>query len=85
MINIWGKFSNHKNFVLYILASSCVTECNTTGAGSNTEVMTVGQYVEQQSSKQSGSNHCAIIYGFLTMLDIDGNIKRITTHRWYDV
>jgi len=44
--------------------------------------MTVGQFVEQQSSKLSGSRHCAIIYGILTMLDIDGNVKKITAHRW---
>ncbi|XP_065899552.1 meiosis-specific with OB domain-containing protein-like [Dysidea avara] len=51
------------------------------GSSSNAEVMTVGKFVEHQSSKPSGSGHCAIIYGFLTMLDIDGNVKRITAHR----
>jgi len=53
------------------------------GSTTNAEVMTVGQFVEYQLSKPNGSRHCAILYGFLTTLDIDGTVKRITAHRWY--
>lgn len=48
---------------------------------SNAEVMTVAQFVQEQANKPDGNNS-AMIYAFLTMLDIDGSIKRVTAHRW---
>ena len=53
-------------------------------AGStDAEVMTVAEFVQKQASNPGGC-HIAMIYAFLTTLDIDSNIKRVTAHRWYD-
>lgn len=57
--------------------------CSVAGS-SNAEVMTVAQFVQKQASKPDG-NHYAMIYAFLTMLDVDGNVKRVTAHRWYNI
>ena len=54
-----------------------------TAGSSNAEVMTVAQFVQRQASKPGG-NHYAMIYAFLTTLDIDSSIRRIIAHRWYD-
>ena len=46
------------------------------------EVMTIAEFVQKLASKPGG-NHIAMIYAFITMLDIDSSIKRTTAHRWY--
>ena len=54
-------------------------------AGStDAEVMTVAEFVQKQASNPGG-RHIAMIYAFLTTLDIDSNIKRVIAYRWYDV
>ena len=53
-------------------------------SSTDAEVMTVAEFVQKLAGKPGG-NHIAMIYAFITMLDIDSSIKRITAHRWYIV